>query len=139
VIRKIAAVVLGIVVAVGIVAAVESLGHAVYPFPPDVDLNDPIRLGNYIESLPLGAFLFVAGAWVLATFGGCLLACFIAREKPHFYAAIVGGFVLVATVANLVIIPHPLWFSISALIAIVIMTYVTGVIASSYIPSDSHD
>ena len=116
-IRKIAAAVLGIVVAGGIVAVVESLGHAVYPIPPELDMSDPVAFGNYVESLPFGAFLFVAGAWLMATLGGGLLACVIAREKPLVYSAIVGGFVLVATIANLIMIPHPLWFSISTLIA----------------------
>jgi len=138
-IRKIAAVVLGLMVAFGIVAAVESLGHAVYPMPPDVDISDPVQLGNYVESLPFGAFLFVAGAWVLATLGGGLLACFIAREKPLVYSAIVGGLVFLGTVANLITIPHPSWFSISSLIAIAVMTYMTGKIASSFTLADASE
>ena len=131
-VRKIIAAVLGIIVAVGIVAAVEAVGHNVYPMPPDLDINDTVQFGNYVESLPFGALLFVAGAWVLGTLGGGLLACFIAREKPFVYAALVGGFVLMATIANLVMIPHPLWFSISSLIALAAVTYVTGIIGSSW-------
>lgn len=138
-IKKIAAAVIGIIVAGGIVFAVESLGHTVYPLPPDLDMSDPVQFGNYVESLPIGAFIFVAGAWVLATLGGGLLACFIAGEKPRVYTAIVGGFVLAATVANLIMIPHPLWFSISSLIAIAAMTYVTGSIASSFATSGAND
>ncbi len=130
-VRKIAAAVLGIIVAGLIVAAIEALGHAVYPIPSDVDFNDPVQFGNYVLSLPIGAFLFLAGAWTSGTLGGGLLACFIARERSFVYSGIVGGFVLVATVANLIMIPHPMWFSISALIAIAIVTYVTGIIASS--------
>ncbi len=130
-VKKVDAAVLGINAAGLIVAIVEALGHAVYPIPPDVDFNDSVQFGSYVKSLPIGAFLFVAGGWTLATLGGGLLACFIAKEKPFVYSGIVGGFILVATVANLIMIPHPLWFSISALIAIAVMTYVTGVIASS--------
>jgi hypothetical protein len=138
-IKKIAAAVIGIVVAGGIVFAVESLGHTVYPLPADLDMNDPVEFGNYVESLPIGAFIFVAGAWVLGTLGGGLLACFIAGDKPRVYSSIVGGFVLVATIANLIMIPHPLWFSISSLIAIAVMTYVTGSIASSIATSGAND
>ncbi len=130
-VKKIAAAVLGIIVAGLIVAAIEALGHTVYPIPPDIDFKDPIQFGNYVQSLPVGAFLFVAGGWTSGTLGGGLLACFITKEKPFVYSGIVGGFILVATVVNLIMIPHPLWFSINALIAIAIMTYITGVIASS--------
>jgi hypothetical protein len=139
VIKKIAAAVIGIVVAGGIVFAVESLGHTVYPLPADLDMNDPVEFGNYVESLPIGAFIFVAGAWVLGTLGGGLLACFIAGDKPRVYSSIVGGFVLVATIANLIMIPHPLWFSISSLVAIAVTTYVTGNIASSFTTSSASD
>lgn len=138
-IKKIAAAVIGIVVAGGIVFAVESLGHTVYPLPADLDMNDPVEFGNYVESLPIGAFIFVAGAWVLGTLGGGLLACFIAGDKPRVYSSIVGGFILVATIANLIMIPHPLWFSISSLVAIAVMTYVTGSIASSITTSGAND
>lgn len=138
-IKKIAAAVIGIVVAGGIVFAVESLGHTVYPLPADLDMNDPVEFGNYVESLPIGAFIFVGGAWVLGTLGGGLLACFIAGEKPRVYSSIVGGFILVATIANLIMIPHPLWFSISSLVAIAVTTYVTGNIASSFTTSSASD
>jgi len=130
-IRKVSAVVLGIVAAVAIVAAVEAIGHSVYPIPPDVDVNDPVRFENYVASLPFGAFLFVLASWNFGAFGGGLLAVFIARHKPFIYATIVGAFVLVASVANLIMIPHPLWFSVTAVISISVMTTVTGLIASS--------
>lgn len=138
-VRKIAAAVLGIVAAGLIVAATEKLGHSVYPVPPDIDFRDPVQFGNYVEGLPIGAFIFVAGGWTSGTLGGGLLACFIARERPFVYSAIVGGFILVATIANLVMIPHPLWFSIGALIAIAVMTYFTGIIASSQAFSGGDD
>ncbi len=134
--RKIAAVVLGILVAATIVAAVEAIGHTVYPVPGDLDINDTDRFKSYVASLPIGAFLFVLAAWTLATLGGGLLASFIARDNPFLYTTIVGSFVLVATVANLIMIPHPLWFSITAVISIAIMTYVAGTIASSLLSTN---
>ena len=130
-VKKIAAAVVGVIAAGGIVAVVEALGHAVYPMPPDIDFSDSVQFGNFVQSLPIGAFLLVAGGWILGTLGGGLLACLIAREKPFIYSGIVGGFIFLATVANLIMIPHPLWFSISALIAIAVVTYITGIIASS--------
>ena len=138
-VKKISAAVLGVIAAFSIVLAVEALGHIVYPVPPDLDLNDLVAFGNYVQSLPVGALLFPAGAWVLATLGGGFLACFIAKDRPFVYSGIVGGFIFVATVANLMMIPHPMWLSISALAAIAIMTYVTGVIASSRILSSGNN
>ena len=137
--KKITAAVLGVIAAFGIVAAVEALGHTIYPVPPDLDFNDSVAFGKYVQSLPVGALLFPAGAWVLATLGGGLLACFIAKDKPFVYSGIIGGFIFLATVANLMMISHPMWFSISALAAIAIMTYVTGIIASSRVFSSGNN
>ncbi|MFQ6006885.1 MAG: hypothetical protein ACE5OQ_15450 [Woeseia sp.] len=130
-VRKVAAAALGIIAAGLIVWGVEALGHAVYPVPPDLDIGDPERFGDYVAALPPGAFLFVLGAWLLGTLGGGMLACFIAGEKPFVYATIVGAFILLATVVNLVMLPHPLWFSSTAVVAIAVMTYLTGLSASS--------
>ena len=134
-IRKIAAAVLGVIAAVAIVVLTEAIGHAIYPVPADLDVSDAAQFGNYLESLPFGAFLFVLAGWTLGTLGGGLLACFISRQRPFVYAAIIGGFMLAATAANLIMIPHPLWFSVSAVILIAIMAYLTGIIASSIISS----
>lgn len=134
-IRRIAAVVLGIVVAGGIVAAVEGIGHTVYPLPPGIDYKDPVQFETYVAGLSVGAFLFVLAAWNLGTFGGGLLACFVAREKPYIYATIIGAFVLAATVANLIMIPHPRWVAITAVTSIAIVTSVTGIVAAARIIS----
>ena len=131
--KKIAAVVLGIVVAGGLVAVVESIGHTVYPVPPTVDFEDPVQLRNYVATLPPGAFLFVLTAWLAGTFGGGLVASYVSKEKPFFYATIVGAFVLVATVWNLIMIPHPLWVSITAVIGIAVTTYLTSLVALSFV------
>ena len=137
--RKIVATILGIVAAGTIVAVVEALGHAIYPVPPDLDMNDPLQFQNYVQGLPIGAFLSVLAAWLLGTLGGGLLACFIVRDKPFVYATIVGAFVLAATVANLILVPHPLWFSATAVITIAAVTYLTGTIASSQVIAGSRN
>lgn len=130
-VRKISAVVLGIVIAIAIVAAVESLGHAVYPVPPDVRFDDPAQYQAYVAGLPAGALMFVLAAWVLGALIGGLIACLVAREKPFLYSTIIGGAILAATVMNLVMIPHPLWFSVTAIMSIAAITFLTGLIASS--------
>ena len=130
-VKRIAAVVLGIVAAVALVALVQAISHAVFPTPAGVDLNDPAQLEDHIQGMPVAAFLLVLASYLLGTLGGGLLACLIAKEKPFVFASIIGGFVLAATIANLIMLPHPLWFSATAIIAIVAMTYVTGLVASS--------
>ena len=129
--RKVAAVVLGVIVAVVFIIAIEALGHSVYPVPEGLDITDTEAMQAYVTGLPIGALLFVMGAWLVATLAGGLLACFIARETPLVYSAVVGGLVLLGTIINLMSVPHPSWFSITSVLAIIAMIFVTGRLGAS--------
>ena len=83
---------------------------------------------------PIAALLIVMSAWIIATLAGGLLACFIARESPMVYATIVGGLVLLGTIMNLFAIPHPLWFSITAVLAVIATIFITGRLGLSFVP-----
>jgi hypothetical protein len=130
--RKILAVVLGIVAAVIIIIAIEALGHAIYPPPGDLDITNREAMEAYVAGLPLAALLFVMVAWIAATFAGGLLACFIAKQMPLIYASIVGVLVLLGTIINLMSIPHPLWFSIISVLAIIATIFVAGWLGSNF-------
>jgi hypothetical protein len=138
-IRKISAVVLGVLVAVILIIAIEALGHAVYPPPEGLDATDKEAIQAYVMNAPIAALLFVMAAWLVATLAGGLLACFIARETPLVYAAIVGGLVLLGTIINLLSISHPLWFSITSLTAIIATIFVTSRLGSAFVPSPAAD
>jgi len=135
--RKISAVVLGVVVAVVLIIAIEALGHSAYPLPEGLDISNSEAMQAYVMGLPIGALLFVMGAWLVATLAGGLLACFIARETPLVYAAIVGGLVLLGTVINLMSVPHPPWFSITSVLAIIAMIFLTGRLGTSFVSSSA--
>lgn len=113
--RKIAAVLLGLVASMATVMLIEWISHQVYPMPPGMDFNDPEKVRMYVSSLPMGGFLAVLLGWMLGTLVGGITACRIAREKPAVFASIIGAVMLAATVANLVMIPHPTWFSIAGI------------------------
>ena len=117
--RNIIAGIAGVLIAGTLVFLVEMAGHAIYPLPANLDFSDEEAAGAYISALPLGAFLFVGGAWFIGALGGTFAACKIGRAKPEIYALVVGGFMLAATIANLVMIPHPLWFSITGVLVVV--------------------
>jgi hypothetical protein len=137
--RKIFAVVLGVIVAVVLIIAIEALSHVVYPLPDSVDANDMEALRAYVMAAPIGALLFVMGAWIAATLIGGLLACLIARETPLVYSAIIGGLVLLGTVINLISLPHPLWFSSTSILAIIATIFITGRLGSSFVAAPSSE
>lgn len=121
--RNIAAGVAGVVIAFVLVWLVEMLGHAVYPPPSDLDFADVDAMQAYIATLPPGALLFVAAAWFIGTLGGTCAACAIGTAKPLRFALVVGGLMLVATIINLAMIPHPMWFAALGIAGIVVAAW----------------
>jgi hypothetical protein len=128
--RDILAGVAGIAVAVAIVMLAEELNHVVYPPPPGLDLNDPESMRAAVAQLPFAALLMLMGGWVLATFVGAVLADRIGTAKAWIYPTIVGLVMFAGTAANLILIPHPLWFSILALLAILLSAWLAWKVTS---------
>lgn len=121
--KKIGAGIAGVIVAMVFVWLVQRVGHAVYPPPPGLDVNDAGAMTAYIETLPIGAFLFVIASYFFGTFGGTFLACRIAGSQPMLFAGLVGGLMLIAMAMNIAMIPHPTWFVVAAIIAIIVAAW----------------
>lgn len=118
-IRDAAAAVAGLVVAFLLVYAVQFLGHSLYPPPAGLDQTNLEAMQDYVSTLPIPALLFPMFAYFIGTFCGTLLAGTIGTARPVIFAFIVGLLILAGTIANLIWIPHPLWFSIAAVLGII--------------------
>jgi MFS family permease len=129
--RKIIAVLLGIITAFASVAGIESLGHTIYPPPIGLDMNDTEQMAEYMQLVPLGALLAVLAAWTIATLVGGVVAGKIADEKPLVFASIIGSLMMAASVSTLIMIPHPTWFSITAIVLIVLATLLASRLSRS--------
>ena len=110
VIRSVLTVLAGAIVAGILIALVEAIGHLVYPPPPGVDPWDRESLRTAMESIPVGALVAVLLAWGVGTFAGSWLAARIAGRAGLAHGMVVGLLMLAAGVANMLMIPHPLWF-----------------------------
>ena len=124
--RKLCAVLTGVIVSLLVVSGIESIGHIVYPPPGVMDLSDSVMLRKYVSTLPVGAFVFVLVAWVFGTVLGGMVACVIARKRPRVYSRIIGGVMLLLSTMNMLYIPHPLWFSVIAVALILAATVWVG-------------
>jgi hypothetical protein len=109
--RQILAPMAGLVFGSLVVAAVEWLGHAAYPSLA-LDPHDVAAMRAAMARLPVGVFLFVLLSWWLGAFAGVAVAIRLAGRRPRLHAAIVGGVLLAAVVANLATAPHPTWVAI---------------------------
>ena len=112
--RNVLALFAGIAVAIGVVAGIEWLSHLFFGSAEGVDMSDPDAVRELIDALPVGAILMVAVAWMAGAFSGSLVAGWLGTLKPHYCVFTVSGLILAGAIANLLLIPHPAWFSIAA-------------------------
>ena len=129
--RKIVAVVIGVIVAVGLVFIVQTIGHNIYPVAGDVNVNNKEQLAELIGRMPLGALLFVPASWFAGAVGGGLVAVVTARgDQALLLAATVATFILVAGGTTLITIPHPIWLVITGIAAVLLSPFVACKLAA---------
>ena len=107
--RKILAVLAGIVAGSVIIFLTEMLGHTVYPLPEGIDIKNPESIKDYIETAPVGAFLMVILGWVFGSLTAGFVATIIAPDDYARYGMICGVILLAMGIANMAMIPHPAW------------------------------
>jgi hypothetical protein len=118
--RDIGAVIAGLAVSIIIIMAVQMVGHALWPPPEGLDWNDTEVLRTFTSQLPFLALLFPIVSYFLGALAGPFVACRIGTLKPLVFVGVIGIVLLAFTIANLIQIPHPLWFSITAVAAVII-------------------
>lgn len=122
-IRKLLATIAGLMIAVGIVALIEAVGFALYPPTVGLDFDGKEQLVRYIKTFPMPILLFALLAWAAGTFAGSVTAMILAWRRARTGCLIVTGFVLIAAVSNMLMIPHPGWFMFTAVIVILASGY----------------
>ena len=91
------------------VAALEFLGHAMFPPPAGLDPQNPEHLQMIFAAAPVGAFVMLVVAWAGGSFVGGWVAARIARHA-RAAAVAVALFVMAGVAGMIVIVPeHPTW------------------------------
>jgi hypothetical protein len=106
--RSILAVVVGILVMGITVAAVQWLGHSIFPLPP-VDINDRAAMDAAIAAMPAMALGFVLIAYAFGTFLGAYTASTISLAHKRGVALTLAVVMLALIVLNFMSFTHPVW------------------------------
>ena len=116
--RSLAVVLIGVIVGGGIIFLVEMVGSSMYPPPADVDMSDIAQAREAVRDMPVGAMLMVLLGWSLGALAGGGLAATLARSAPDLHALAVGVILLLLAAINMVLLPHPVWMWLAALVAV---------------------
>jgi uncharacterized membrane protein len=111
--RKIMGVVLGAVAAMLVVAAFDALAGRLYPMPA-LESADPAALADVIGGMPISAKLLVVAGWLIGPLAGAWLALRIGDWRMA--GRIVTAIVLAGSIANILMLPHPFWMQVCAVV-----------------------
>lgn len=113
-VRKLFAIIVGVVVGGLVVFLFEAAGHSLYPPPSDINVKDGADLQRLMEVMPIQAKMLVVIAWFLGALAGAWAAMWISGQSQTGW--IVGLVFAVLSIITVASIPHPFWMSACAVI-----------------------
>ncbi|HEY6916541.1 MAG TPA: hypothetical protein VI381_02770 [Allosphingosinicella sp.] len=113
--RAIGGVIGGIVGGFIVTLFVTIFTFAIHPMPKGFNPKSAVDLGNYYMTAPFAALaVIVLGLFLGGLAGGAAANAIAARRWP---AWIVGALLSLYTLSEMLLVPHPQWMQISALLA----------------------
>jgi hypothetical protein len=91
------------------------IGHRLFPFPEGADPSNMEWVKNNMDVIPTGSKVMVVIAHFMGIVAGMFVAGLISKTSM-VPAYIVGGLMLLATIATIIMLPKELWFSISDIV-----------------------
>ena len=128
--RSVIGAIIGLAIAIATVWFMQWISHTVFPPPADLDVTSTEAMAAYLADAPIGGLILVLVGYIIATFDGAFVACLIARTKPVALGLAIGIIMLALTATNLIMIPHPAWFSVSAVFGIILAAWLAIWLAS---------
>ncbi|HRO44057.1 MAG TPA: hypothetical protein PL009_14575 [Flavipsychrobacter sp.] len=122
--RKIIAVIVGIVAATLLFMGFESIIERLYPLPHGTDRADHAAMEAYVKTLPSTALILVLAGWAVGSFICGLLIRIIARSADKTPAYIAGLFLTTAGIVDIFMVPHPIWFIIIGILLFIPFTLI---------------
>jgi hypothetical protein len=120
ILRSLGAVFAGLVTVIVLVALGQTLGHWLFPVPPDTLTSNMESDGGVMQAgtMPLGALVTVPVAWLVAALGGSWVAARLAGRAPLAHGLAVGAFMLAMALFLFLMFSHPGWIWVAALVGI---------------------
>jgi hypothetical protein len=130
ILRNILALIAGLVVGSMVNMGIITISASVIPPPGGADVTTMEGLKSTMHLFGPEHFLMPFLAHALGTFVGALIAALIAASHKLIFALVIGGLFLLGGIANVFLLPSPLWFTIVDLgLAYIPTSYIAGKLA----------
>jgi len=111
--------ILSLVIGMLVVMGIETLSHILYPLPFTPTMEN---LQEYTSQIPVEGMLLVIVAHLLGGFAAVFSVLKLAQNKVAAY--VVSVLFFIATISNLFFIPHPVWFTITDVLATILGLFI---------------
>jgi hypothetical protein len=125
-VRTILAVIVGAIVGMLTIMAMEFLFSLILPVPAALDLSQPGASAIYMANIPLANKLAVLFGWAVASFAAGHTATRMARTSDVRPALAAGGILVFAGILNMVILPHPWWMWLAGIVLLLAPAYLAA-------------
>ena len=126
-VKNILAVILGLIIGSIVNMGIIMISGSIIPPPQDADITTMEGLKSTMHLFEPKHFIFPFLAHALGTFIGAIIAAIIAATHKTKLALAIGVFFLIGGIANVIMLPSPIWFAILDLGAAYIpMGFVAG-------------
>ena len=112
-VRKIGAVVVGILTLGAVVMTLQQVAAQLHPLPEGLDPMDRSNaeaFAAHLETMPPAAWVVAFLSEIVGAFCGALVAGWIARDARRVVSGVIVGLALVGSIANWNSFAHPTWF-----------------------------
>nr|WP_295665781.1 hypothetical protein [Sphingomonas sp.] len=113
--RRILGITLGMMMAIAVIWAFELVVQSLYPMPDSWQTASRGDVAAIMGDMPLGEKLIVVCGWFAGAFCGAWLALRICDWRAAGW--VVPAVLIVAGIANLIALPHPLWMQVATFLA----------------------
>lgn len=114
--KSLAAVVAGIVVAFAGLIAVEAMSAVLHPAPPGVDLSNIEACKAHVARYPAGVLALCGAGWGLVAFASAWVATRLGTSRHLAHGLSVGALLLAAAIFNMAMLPYPAWFWLNLIV-----------------------
>jgi hypothetical protein len=101
-----------------LLAAIEGVSEVYHPSPPGMDPNDMDACRAHVARYPQWLLAAFAPAWGLTTFTSVWFATRVGANRHFAHGVAIGSLLLIAAIANMLMLPYPLWFELANLVLI---------------------
>ena len=104
--------------AFGLVVAIELVSAIIHPMPPGMDPHDKQACTAFFANYPQWLFGVAAIGWGMTAFTSTWLATRLGAYRHFAHGAAIGSLLLLAVIANMLMLPYPMWFEVTNLVFI---------------------